>query len=168
MKPLDTCVDSYAIAYATGNAIYGHIRIHIHNTICRDYYRSDSVLSVTCQIGSNEGDESMKAPYAFSYGVEFQPLILVTFRQLDTVTKYMRRFEKKFDKYLDELGSPASFSEIALRVLVCSGVDRVFVNPNYNPTERIYDGMPCYTASEKTLLRLSLENLESILKEKFK
>ena len=26
----------------------------------------------------------------------------------------------------------------------------------------------CYTASEKTLLRLSLKNLESVLKEKFK
>ena len=37
MKPLDTCIDSYAIATATGNCTYGHIRIHIHNTICRDY-----------------------------------------------------------------------------------------------------------------------------------
>ena len=101
----------------------------------------------------------------------FQPSLLeggFSFSVFDAGLRWLSENEKKFDKYLDELGSPASFSEFALRVLVCSGVDRVFVNPNYNPTERIYDGMPCYTASEKTLLRLSLENLESVLKEKFK
>lgn len=168
MKPLDTCVDSYAIATATGNRTYGHIHIHIHNTICRDYYRDYSVLVVSCQIGSNDEDDSMKTPYAFKYGIEFQHLTSITYRQLDVVTKYMRRFEKKLDKYIDELGAPASFSEFALRVLVCSGVDRVFVNPNYNPEVRIYDGMPCYTASDKSMLRLSLENLEATLKEKFK
>ena len=47
-------------------------------------------------------------------------------------------------------------------------VDRVFVNPNYNLEVRIYDGMPYYTASDKSMLRLSLENLEATLKEKFK
>ena len=132
MENFDSNKTPYAYIATSGDRTYGHMNVTIYNVIGSDnYWTYRPLLTVTSQIGSTDYDEQRKALYATRYGVVGPSRDQMSLRDLEESVKFMRKFERRLAKMEEENGPVKSYADLCWRVIVCSGVERAFINPNY-------------------------------------
>lgn len=132
MENFDSNKTPYAYVATTGDRTYGHMNVTIYNVIGSDnYWAYRPLLTVTSQIGSSDYDEQRERLYATRYGVVGPSRDQMSLKDLEESVKFMRKFERRLAKTEEESGPVKSFADLCWRVIVCSGVERAFVNPNY-------------------------------------
>lgn len=133
MENFDSNKTPYAYVATTGNRTYGHMNVTIYNVIGDPdaYWAYRPLLTVTSQIGSPDCSEQREKLYATRYGVVGSAHDQMSLKELEDSVKFMRKFERRMARMEDENGPVKSFADLCWRVIVCSGVERAFVNPNY-------------------------------------
>lgn len=132
MEGFDSYKTPYAYVRSTGDSNYGHMDVFIRNVFSDSYNYAmrDLSIQIHSQIGSPDHDEQRKRLYATRYGV-VSGNDQLSLAELEVATKFMRKLERRMLKFAEELGQEASFAELCYRVILASGAEIAFFNPNF-------------------------------------
>lgn len=136
--------EKYAIAQASTSHGYGHISIHLYETM--PYSRA--TVKISCQTGGSSSDAEPQS-YAWVHGLSKDYGVL-TLSDLKEGASVLRKIDRGLiaaaeDDRRNGLGSNYvnSFARYALRILLAAGVKKVYVNPNIGRSFNDYKELPC-------------------------
>ena len=152
-KPFDQYSDAYAHVFLHGAGNYAHMEMTIYNLIPDEWSRV--VIKAACQIGISSPYPSdrievsqVEKPYAWEFGINHVSNSPIPFECLTSACNVMKKVDTKLRKAELTYGSPESFSDYLLRIIIASGVKVAFVNPSWGGGYGKLTELPCFLPLE--------------------
>lgn len=152
----------YAYVTIYGDRQYGHMDVRIRNLVGKDHW-VDPLIVVKSQIGGDPAYDMNRKLYAHKVGIE-TPDNLAGTRALEDALKLSKKLDKALAKFNEQLGYTESYSELVWRVILASGVEWAFLNPNWGGGYGELIKLPHYNVKRpggRGLLLTGLRDLEA-------